>query len=721
MADKSRAPTPAAPTATPSPAPIPAPDLQDLYGNQFVLQMMKNEGGDAGVPAAPAALAAAPAGPPAPKRPTAADTAWIDALDGRVREQIDGKFSEDSVRRKVNKSARRRRRRGEEVDVEAEVDAKMRDKANAGHIRKRRESTHGDTVYSDVDKRTGTQIAREDFVAVGWSLFGSTAATKAWFERITSDPGVAGGVLLHETALARLKAANAQLKRERGWEIPTCHVGFQGRSRQHNRNSVGYLAHFLGLAFDLAARANPHLKNTDQRVLAETAGADGASPGHARLKLRKPGSSDLYDYGDLRRQIAAMGQATASGKPLSAEGRRLSTTELDRGYGQMLATEKRMRSALDVNGNGAGDELDALGDTAKRYWAARREIRKLRKVRDTHRRRLAKEAPRQTRRAILKEYRAAYRDALAQRRSHLQAEADAEAKAAGKKRGRRVSNSVVAADPEIQRLRAMSRRRAKDVGPDEIDGHPTYVAYEDRLRQAQADLDGVEGPIVRAKDRLLAPWFAAHDQRASRLDAAAGTAEVADLKRLDRALSRLKRARSRRSRERVLQRFAADPELAPLIDGLASTERSDPKAVRAALTTARDQTRQQLDARDGAAAVRRSRAKLDDLDYVFGTRAAKPGRGGQWANDAVSDPSAFQLARSGLLYQGNEGSHDQHYKGPNDDQRDIYYREIIRVLMVHGFAPGAQWKSADSMHFELVEQLNGIGGGSHGAFGRQEG
>ena len=39
-------------------------------------------------------------------------------------------------------------------------------------------------------------------------------------------------------------------------------------------------------------------------------------------------------------------------------------------------------------------------------------------------------------------------------------------------------------------------------------------------------------------------------------------------------------------------------------------------------------------------------------------------------------------------------------------------RELTRVLMEHGFAPGMQWDTADSMHFELVDGMSPFSGKS---------
>ncbi|MEZ4240993.1 MAG: hypothetical protein R3F59_33510 [Myxococcota bacterium] len=706
-----------APTPDAGVAPAPGTDVGDIlaWGLQATF----------GNAATAAALGldqagAQPAGggaPPAADDPSDADIAWIASLgDAYVREQIDGAFSEDAVRTQVARKTPRKR--GQSADdrkaaIEAEVQRRMGESAHANTPKGEAESLSGDAVFEGLDRRAGTLAARKDFVALGVGLLGSASAVQQWFSAI-GKADAPGAVYLHESARRRYELARRDFQQEHpGWDFEPSYVAFQTRHRQHARNSTGMLSHLLGLAVDVVANDNPHLVAADERVLIETAGgedgADGSfQAGRSRLAFAKPGGGvyGMREYNVFRKQIAEIGKATADGKPLTEEQARLVGPALDDAYAGMRGTEARMQGALDTDGNGQGDEVAELRAVAQRYWAARKDIQAARKAVAAAKRTLEKVAPDRARKAVVQDAKEAFDDAKARKVLRLEQEDEqdrlaAEDRGEAPRRAKKItlSNRDVREDPQLAELKDRYdhlRKNPRKIEAAEYEAHPVYRGYVAEVEGAEQRLEGVEGPIVAEKNRLLAPWYEKFDQRIASYDPAVAGGDAGALGSLDRALGSLARARGAKQTDRALEKIRSDPTLSPLLDGL-----DDADAVKRALSDARTRAAAAKDATANQGVVRHARSRLDDLDWVFG------------ASDGLSvrDPSGLQLAEHGILWQGESApGHTRGVPSGDEDASETWMREFVRVMMRHGFAPGAEWTTADSMHFELVESMNKFAG-----------
>ncbi|MEQ1570506.1 MAG: hypothetical protein ABMA64_33045 [Myxococcota bacterium] len=619
-------------------------------------------------------------------QPTDADIGWIDSLDATIKDQIDAAFSDADLRKSAQKANKRKPnedKQAYDTRIQGIVDEKMKVETKANKPKGQLEALD-DRVYTGVDRATGRDLARKDFVATAVAVLGSVDEAKRWYQAIGRS-NAPGGTLLHESARRRYEDARVDFRAEHpGWDFETSHVGFQGRSRQHARNSMGMLSHFLGLALDVVAVDNPHLVAADQRVLAETTGADAMGPGTAHLALQRPDGKE-YDYTAIRKQIAALGNANAEGKAPSAEGQRLVGPELDRAWEHYAGTERRMQGSLDRDGDGAKDEIAELRKVAEQYWASRGEIKK--------RRAALAAAEDQRKRSI-----AAARDAVVKaKEGELKAAIDAHLLA--ENRTDRLSRKEIAADPALAKLQAEAdhlRKHKAKIGADQYGSTPVWTAAEAAVADRRRELDAVEGPIRSAKDQLLAPWFAKFDERLAGYGAIAAAGDPSQLKGLDQALGKL--ARAGRHPEATLDKLAADPALAPLLKGIDPT---DAAAVKSALEQARDRAKASKGAAGNADVVRKTRGKLDDLDWVFG------------AEDALkfSDPTALQLAERGFIWEGEKSAGHPGLPVDQGDPKDQWMKAFTKTMMEHGFAPGGQWGQPDGMHFELVDEMGRLGAG----------
>lgn len=85
----------------------------------------------------------------------------------------------------------------------------------------------------------------------------------------------------------------------------------------------------------------------------------------------------------------------------------------------------------------------------------------------------------------------------------------------------------------------------------------------------------------------------------------------------------------------------------------------------------------------------------NDLEFVFGASAASD----------VKDPSVLQLLEQGFARQDKPSP----VGTKPEDQKRVFNSSFIKVMMEHGFEPGAAWRgSTDTMHFNFVEGKSGV-------------
>lgn len=679
--NKSQAPAPAAPAQAPLQAPGVSNDPQDTLGNAAIQD----------------AIAAGPS-----YEPSNDDIAWIDGLsDTYVRSQIDGAFSGDEARKEAKKKIKRKKGQSQadwDAAIDAEVERKMAETTHANKPKGEAESLTGDQVFDGMDRATGTEASRKDFVALGVGLLGSVDKVREWFSSIRKADAP-GGVWLHESARTRYEEARKSFMTEHpGWDFEPSYVGFQTRHRQHARNSVGMLSHMLGLAFDVVATDNPHLVNSDQRVLIETAGGDAQGIGDARLKFQKTDGT-VYGrkhYSEFRKHIADAGRATDEGRALTGEAARLTGGEFDRAWDRYQGTERRMHDVLDQDGDGANDEVAELRAVAERYWAARKDIVAKRKALKDAQSSFTKNAPKIARDAMVADKKRAFDEASAKKLTELNAD--------GKER-KRLSRKEISEDPGLAALQAEHdhlRKHKGDIPQDAYEKHASYLAEKKKVDDARAALDAVEGPIRAEKNRILEPWFQKFDERLAGYNATAAQGDPKAMGTLDKAMKRLA-VKGDKKRDAALASILADESLKPFVSSLPDQSYD---AVVKALGDARRRAVASKDAAASSEAVGKTRGKLDDLDFVFGAKDTGP---------VFKDPTALQLAERGFIWEGEASA--GHDKGVPGGDNQNFMKEFTRTMMKHGFAPGGQWDSPDGMHFEYVQGMSSVSKGAGATFG----
>ena len=82
----------------------------------------------------------------------------------------------------------------------------------------------------------------------------------------------------------------------------------------------------------------------------------------------------------------------------------------------------------------------------------------------------------------------------------------------------------------------------------------------------------------------------------------------------------------------------------------------------------------------------------NDLNFVFGNPKKKKKSDELWLGE-TDNPSVLQLLNRGF-FQNNQ-----------DPDGNGFNQEFFRVMIEHGFEPGATWGSVDSMHFNFAEGL----------------
>lgn len=246
----------------------------------------------------------------------------------------------------------------------------------------------------------------------------------------------------------------------------------------------------------------------------------------------------------------------------------------------------------------------------------------------------------------------------------------------------RLRRGVARAQQRLERARVASARGSEARRQDDS----RVRDAEAKVAAAETELENEVAEIRRLVDSALAPWRArVHGALEESL--VAGGVDVGariDLRTVQRAYRLVSRAKGRPSRLRQALQVAA-----PLLPGLEACGES---------AEAAEQALARLNAVAKVVLYRRVLERLDDLDFVLGSRAKA----------RVSDPSVLQAAQRGLLRDdqmkppgGRPGGEGERV-GPAQRARPVFNREFVRAMMEHGFEPGAAWSTADSMHFDYV-------------------
>ncbi len=339
----------------------------------------------------------------------ALDIEWIDSLDDRLLKQIDAHFSETSETKAFHALVEgdprvKAARQGFEKESEkAKTEANARHRTSGG--RGNREAYRQDEAYQEalrrlhasrdqdigevhqelrpqfdaqrhpyglgdtiveppaagVTRKEGKTLARVNFVAWGFDIFGSVAAFKAHFlgMRRVAGPSSAGS-----TSLWMCSPAATRYEQARSWfenQYPgntffSTAVGQSMRNLHRHDSPLGYLGHALGFSVDFAAYENPNQDDPVAQFMLRTFGGTRGEQGeriHGDNNLDMPG-------GKTDSKIRAMGAASAAGEELPAGSDRY-LEEVGAAFDEMAATSDRFQASLQA-------ELPALR-AAKRIWA----------------------------------------------------------------------------------------------------------------------------------------------------------------------------------------------------------------------------------------------------------------------------------------------------------------------------------------------------------------
>ncbi len=99
---------------------------------------------------------------------------------------------------------------------------------------------------------------------------------------------------------------------------------------------------------------------------------------------------------------------------------------------------------------------------------------------------------------------------------------------------------------------------------------------------------------------------------------------------------------------------------------------------------------------------------LTDYSFVLGTSSTK----------VVSNPPVLQLLEIGFVRSDVIPIQAAHPLPKGVPPTRVFNSAFVKIMMEHGFDPGATWTSADTMHFDFVEGFDKIQG-SGGTFGPQ--
>lgn len=655
-------------------------------------------------------------------------TSWLDNAPKWVRDDVDMQYSFEkgaaaspevkaieAELKKVNKKKDPARhaeltQKREELIKKLAASDEIR-QGKVGHTGKLdgAESTDDRIFTEELSREEGRGIVRDNFMNEMAGLLGGQEKVEQWFGQI-GPTSVPGKPLLHRSAGARLEAAAASFKQQYpGVDFLSSTVAFSMRARQNTRQGKGMLSHATGMAIDYKAYENPHLKDWQNRVLLET-----VTGGPSRLVFEDPQGNE-YNYGQRRKIISQLGKDKAAGNAHNAQGDAFIQESFDAGFDKFVRTEQDFRTSLDVDGNGADNEIAALRKVAEEYWGKRGQIVSTGKQLGTASKKLGTE-----RKAAHKRIQASHLKELDGKISKAKTAVSDAAKGEGRKAGK----ADFANDPTLQSLTEERQTWAKQ-GPSaqQVDADEKVAAILAQVTQLKEQLDALKRPFTEALERQLAPWLAKFDERIAAYQPALAGFDPENLptqKLVDQALAVVKAAKTARDPARALQKLTQDAKYGVLLQGVPEATLQDPALLKAHLTSTLAKVKAAGAAKSSIEALRTVRDRLrSDLDFTLGSSD----------KNTVSDPSALQLMEVGVVYNGgalprpaaqadaaSQSSDDpqvQRAQDPDLAQSD-YFREFTRTLMEHGFECGGAWETADTMHFEFAEGMDELQGNAQG-------
>jgi hypothetical protein len=632
---------------------------------------------------------------------------WIDSLT-RLKGQIDNEFSEkkqsraferylkrDKQRRAIISKARKTKKSIKDKATRAELDKKLKE-ALAGYDKKLREefivipikpravkSTSVAVPKSGVTWEEGRTLGRLNFMATFTAVLGSVDKVKAHFQGIR-EVNISKKLFLSKEAATRLeKARDVFEKQHPGWKFPQTTVGQSLRNRHQQRHSSGMLGHPLGLAIDYYAFENPHLKGS--RFLLET-----ITGGPASLEFRDR-KGNILSYSQRRAIIRELGRHTMAGKAPGTRWKRVQEllSQFDKAHTAMVDSSKRFQASLPE------ESKKALAAEAEKYWSGpQKEIVELRKRLKKNEIRL-KPARQKALRNIIRRQRKEYR-ARAKKMTQLE--------------------------------RLQMKMRHAEITPQMIDEEPVVASILVSMKADGERLENILQSFQTKLKKLFEPFIHKIDQEITTAKAPFKDADLSSLpahKRIQKASKELKRIKMGKSRsterrkqlmlnklEKLRMKYPEIFKGRKIAIDESSVLAGDPVKLKSDMLKHLDHLFRMQGAKSRIGRLNHLKDRLlNDLDFAFGQRRKKEHMGGHARQ--TGDPSVLQLLELGFI---RDDPVPDPGTGKPKKRQVVFNREFFRVMIEHGFDPGAAWGAVDTMHFDFVEGFGAIKQ-SKGTFG----
>jgi hypothetical protein len=254
----------------------------------------------------------------------------------------------------------------------------------------------------------------------------------------------------------------------------------------------------------------------------------------------------------------------------------------------------------------------------------------------------------------------------------------------------------------------MPKDTSKEDRQKAIDADEGVVAANNARAEVEKKIAAQQAIVDEAMARAFAPWLKGleSDMVAQHKLADPEKAITADAKQASQLLAQVKNAKALPQLQYILK-----TPLGKQVFDAALLEEKDPKELKEkmlARATAFDAAK---NAAGEIAAREEIVRRVKDPTSVFG-KVAGNGKGGWSAQREVDSPPIIQLLEIGFA------QHDT--LAPDDNKgakKQVFNREFVQAMMRFGWNCGADWGTIDTMHFDFLEGLSALAGGTLNFYG----
>jgi hypothetical protein len=582
------------------------------------------------------------------------DVTWIDSLQARMLDQIDGSFAASKESAAYKKALAKdqelkdlekakKQAKGALADATADQLGLANTKKNHKKIEKSEEYVSGaaaidgeyadqveskkETIKAQVAKAghkgkswdEGRLAARINFMSWGIGLLGSADAVKQHFKGLVM---IKGGAYLSAPAAARYNQAAEWFKGQYpGNTFPDTGVGQALRGRHQGEHSKGLQGHPLGISLDFDAYVNVHQKDGVASFMLRKFGG-----GANKLEL----GAGSYD------KVQAMGKASAEGKDLS-QAQVAYLKDAEKAFDDMFATSERFK--------------EALGPSEAR----------------------------------LKEVQALYYSSVAP-----------------------ASKELAAIEKDLAKERKAAKKRVGDGGDVETDA--AVAALLARREQKQASFEADKAKVQGVVEEVFAPWISQLETEIGEIEAGHEREDLdakVDYKTAERCVKEVKKAKNAKALKKVLGNKKYAAIFVGFDAGFAAEEYETVRA--AALGQAEQVKAAKWQSGEIATRVELLR-RFRDPRAVFGDgQQVKDKETGEleWKQKKeVGQPPIIQYLETGFARNDELGAPDR------KADKEVFNGEFVAAMMRFGWYPGAAWDAVDTMHFDFRDGFDAIVGGS---------